>query len=383
MRLRRPRSRLEWAGAVLVALVIGGALFVWVAPYNIAARIPHAPGVSWLLHTYMRSAVKTWSLGAEPPSWVDLDSPALVRLGAGHFETGCAPCHGAPGRPPNPLTRGMRPQPPALEHAVGRYDAGDLHWLVWNGLKYTGMPAWAGAHREDEPWALAAFLLRYDGLTPEAYAELAYGGTTPDRPLGAAVSVSFGRPDGTLDRVRANCARCHGEDGLGRQGTAPKLAGQSEPYLRASLAAYANGRRQSGFMEPVAAALTPEQRAELAAYFASLPPFGGDAADGEDELVRLGARLAGRGSETVPSCRSCHGDAMNPPRKPIYPRIAGQPRRFLIGWLNAWQKRDIGGTDHSHLMHVAAERLSDREIAALATYFAAGAPPRARSPDDD
>ena len=378
MNLRRPHSRIEWAGALLVALVVGGALFVWIAPYNIAARIPHAPGVSWLLHTYMRSAVKTWSLGAEPPGWIDLESPALVRLGAGHFESGCAPCHGAPGRPPNPLTRGMRPQPPALEHAVEQYDAGDLHWLVRNGLKYTGMPAWPGAHRDDEPWALAAFLLRYKGLTPEAYAELAFGPAMPEQPPGAAVSVSFGRTEGALERVLANCARCHGEDGLGRDGTAPKLAGQSEAYLRASLAAYAEDRRQSGFMEPVAAALSFDQRAEVAAHFADMPAFEADGiGTADNELRGLGAKLASRGNEEVPSCLACHGDALELPRKPIYPRIAGQPRRFLVAWMHLWRERDIGGTDHSHLMHVAAERLTEQQIEALATFFAAGGqPPR-------
>lgn len=184
---------------------------------------------------------------------------------------------------------------------------------------------------------------------------------------------AWGRPEGVLDRVLADCARCHGEDGLGRQGTAPKLAGQNRPYLRASLAAYADDRRQSGFMEPVAAALSPDQRAELASHFAGLPGFSADVADGSDDaLSKLGARLARHVDETVPSCLSCHGDAANPPRKPIYPRIAGQSRRFLIAWLHAWRKRDIGGTDHSHLMHVAAERLSDQQIDALAAFFAAG-----------
>lgn len=375
MKLRRPRSGIQWAGAVLIALAVGGALFVWIAPYNIAARIPHAPGVSWLLHTYMRSAVKTWSLGSEPPVWIDLESPDLIRLGAGHFETGCAPCHGAPGRPPNPLVRGMRPEPPALEHAVGHYDAGDLYWLVRNGLKYTGMPAWSGEHRDDEPWALAAFLLRYHDLSPKAYAELAFG-RSPNNPPQAAVSVGFGGSTGMHDHVWVNCARCHGEDGLGRDGTAPKLAGQSEPYLRASLAAYAKDRRQSGFMEPVAAALSSNQQAELAAHFADMPAFGVDGiATADNELRALGAELASRGDDEVPSCLACHGDGLGPPRKPIYPRIAGQSRRFLVAWLHLWRERDIGGTDHSHLMHIAAARLTDRQIDALGTFFAAGAEP--------
>src|SRR5690606_35057484 len=73
--------------------------------------------------------------------------------------------------------------------------------------------------------------------------------------------------------VTANCGRCHGVDGEGRGvGAFPKLAGQREDYLYAALSAYAEDRRHSGIMKPLAASLTPEAMREVARYYASLPP---------------------------------------------------------------------------------------------------------------
>lgn len=372
MRLPRPRSRLSWAGWLSAAAVSAAALFVLVAPYNIAARIPHPPGVAWLLHTYMENSVRTWSRGTEPPDWADLDDPALVRLGAGHFETGCAPCHGAPGRPPNPLTRGMRPAPPVLAEPVTEFEAAELYWIVRNGLKYTCMPAWSGAGRDDEPWAVAAFLQRFHGLDPDAYAELAYGSEAP-QDLAASFRISFGGLANRLEATTSNCARCHGADGLGRDGTAPKLAGQSKAFLEATLRAFAEGLRPSGIMGPIAAALSSDEIAHLARHYSELPPFRvGPPAPPAADLVRAGARLASRGNAETPSCLSCHGENLSPPRNPIFPRLSGQNERFLLIWLRLWRERPFGGTEYAHVMHEAARWLSDGEIEALAAYFASG-----------
>lgn len=369
MRLRLFRAGPGRFAATAAAVLVAAALFVWVAPYNIAARVPHLPGVAWLLNTYMENAVRTWSRGVERPGWVDLDDPALVRLGAAHFETGCAPCHGAPGRAPNPITRGMRPAPPDLRGAAAGYEADELHWIVRNGLKYTGMPAWAGDGRDDEPWALAAFLQRYPRLDPASYRDLAFGDAVPAGQPGA--QLAFGRLDGGPEDPAANCARCHGRDGLGRDGTAPRIAGQSRAYLEATLAAFASGRRSSGIMGPVAAELSARQIERLAAHYAQLPAFEGQPAGGaRPALVRAGAALAERGSAETPSCLSCHGQERTPPRNPLYPRISGQDERFLRIWLGLWQRGRFGGTDHAHVMHEAARWLSEDEIAALAAHFA-------------
>ncbi len=376
MKLRRPRSRRQWAAAAAGGLLLLGAAFWFVAPYNIAASLPHLPGVSALLHGYLVNAVRTWSLGEAPPRDIDLDDPALVALGAGHFESGCAPCHGAPGRARNPLVGGMRPEPPSLDGIGGKFADRELYWIARHGFKYTGMPAWPTQERPDEPWALAAFLRRYGSLDAEAYRRLAYGPAEPRRALDEGASISFGGLTGRLEEPLDNCARCHGADGLGRDGVAPKLAGQSEAYLAASLEGYAGGARPSGFMEPLAAELTAGERRRLAAHFAALPRFAATGSEADAELLATGARLAGEGDprRDIPSCLACHGPEAEPPRRALYPHIAGQDARWLERWLRLWRDKPLGATRFANVMHEAARFLTDAEIEALAAFFAAGAP---------
>src|SRR2546423_13483863 len=53
----------------------------------------------------------------------------------------CVQCHGAPGRDPGIVGKGLRPPPPVLSEAVRPWDRAELFWIVKNGIKMTGMPA--------------------------------------------------------------------------------------------------------------------------------------------------------------------------------------------------------------------------------------------------
>lgn len=71
--------------------------------------------------------------------------------------------------------------------------------------------------------------------------------------------------------LSATCAACHGPDGNSPLDTNPKLAGQYESYLVQALQAYRSGDRQNPIMAGFAAALSDQDIADLAAYFASQP----------------------------------------------------------------------------------------------------------------
>lgn len=67
----------------------------------------------------------------------------------------------------------------------------------------------------------------------------------------------------------ATCAACHGPTGVSGNPLWPNLAGQKEAYLAKQIKAYKDGVRQDATMAPMVAALTDEDIADLAAYFAS------------------------------------------------------------------------------------------------------------------
>ena len=70
----------------------------------------------------------------------------------------------------------------------------------------------------------------------------------------------------------APCQSCHGTDGAG-QATAgfPRLAGLAEHYLARQLDAFADGSRANPVMQPVARALSSEERQALAVFYSRLP----------------------------------------------------------------------------------------------------------------
>jgi cytochrome c553 len=340
--------------AVFLAVLPFAVLFVaWIGFFNVGASTGHWRITEWFLNFAMRSAVRTYALNVDVPQ--ELPRRA-VQPAAGHYARGCATCHGAPGEARSAAVHRMLPQPPDLSHTVGQWTDAQLFRIVKHGIRFTGMPAWPAQERDDEVWAMVAFLRELPSMSAGKYRELAYGEHMP--PL-----RSMG-----LEETLKDCARCHGDGGEGRSTFVPVIAGQREAYLLESLRAYARAARPSGIMGVVAAGTAAEDFAALARHFASLPsprPWG---EGGDVELIRKGEVIAQGGipARNVPACLGCHGGKN---RNPIYPTIAGQPADYLKGQLGLLRVGKRGGTSFAHLMEKAAAELSDAEIEALAAYF--------------
>jgi cytochrome c553 len=351
--------RLTWPRLLILAVLglAGGLLFAWSGLFNVGASTGHWAITDWFLHYAMRQSVETHSSGiAVPP----LDDPALVHRGAGHYASGCAPCHGAPGQPRSAIARAMTPPPPFLPEKITEWEPHELFWIVRHGVKFTGMPAWAALQRTDEVWAMTAFLLQLPDMQPEAYRTLALGEVAETYDAGLEGLADPFAP------VLAECARCHGRDGKGRGvGAFPILTGQSEAYLFNSLQAYAQGRRHSGIMQPAAVPLDEPQMRRLAAHYANAGTLAADAAPDDGP----GAEIARRGvpEDGIPACDSCH----EPPggRYPAYPALHGQTADYLAGQLRLFRAGSRGGTAYAHIMATIARRLSDDQIDAVAAYF--------------
>lgn len=351
------------AGALALAAILG-VLGVSAGLVPLSAREGHWAITEWFLSFTMRRTVKARSVGITAPS---LEDPALVVRGAGHYETGCRPCHGAPRAfRPVPL-RHMTPRPPVLSEQVRHWDANDLFWIVKNGIKFTGMPGWPASERDDEVWAMVAFLRELPEMSRDEYHRLAFGEAAPlAREEPTRLEDLRGAPP---REVVTNCGRCHGIDGQGGLHEAfPKLAGQSEAYLLASLDAYAEGARASGMMESIAAALSEDDALEAARYFSRLEGLGGA---GAVEASSAGAIVATEGvpARRVPSCADCHGPG-SIPRRAAYPRLAGQHASYLIQQIELFKSGARGGTDYAHLMHPVASRIPADAIRDVAEYYA-------------
>lgn len=354
--------------AVLAAAVAFGGLAVAASGIiPLRASAGHWAVTNWLLHFAMERSVVTHSLLIDAPR---LDDQARVIRGASHYELGCRPCHGTVlGRTPR-TPQAMLPPPPYLPPRLSRWTPEQLFYIVKHGVKFTGMPAWPAAGRDDEVWDVVAFLQALPQLDADAYRALAVG--APDASgadgLAALPRAAPGRGD-RLERIRDACAPCHGLDGAGRGGAFPVLAGQRAEYMTRALRAYRDGRRHSGIMEQVAAGLSDSDGADAARYYAGLPRLARDAASSPASIAR-GRALAARGvrSRRVPACIECHGPS-TAPKNPAYPILAGQPAAYLRQQLLLLQQGRRGGSEYVHLMQPIARRLRAEETADLAAYF--------------
>lgn len=349
-------------GLFLLAPVIGFLVAAsGIIPIKASSR--HWAITAWFLNFSMSRSVDTHSLGMKPPP---LDDPVLVHKGAGHFALGCQPCHGSPLQPHPRITIEMTPHPPYLPPMISQWDPEELFYIVKHGVKFTGMPAWPSQVRDDEVWAMTAFLLKLPELSAEEYLRLTQGeaSTTPSLP-------DLAGPELPADLLQ-NCARCHGYHGLGRGlGAFPRLAGQHPAYLEAALHAYAAGARHSGIMEPISAALSTNDIQQLAQYYSSLPASAPETAQSaEATLIERGREIALNGipKKRVPACAECHGPAPSR-RNPQYPILAGQYAKYLQLQLELFQKHQRGGSEYSHLMHPTAERLTKEDIRAVTAFY--------------
>jgi mono/diheme cytochrome c family protein len=102
-------------------------------------------------------------------------SGEVIADGRAHFADHCAICHGNDGSGDTPIGRGMWPKPPDMRLArTQALSDGELFWIIENGVRFTGMPAWSTGTTDGETasWHLVHFIRRLPKLTPEELEEM-------------------------------------------------------------------------------------------------------------------------------------------------------------------------------------------------------------------
>jgi cytochrome c553 len=162
------------------------------------------------------------------------------------------------------------------------------------------------------------------------------------------------------------CAACHTADGTRGAPANPILQGQHPEYLVKQLAEFKSGKRDNAVMKGFATALSDEDMANVAAFYASKQAKQGAARN--KDLVTLGEKIyrGGIADRKVPACAACHsptGAGM-----PVqYPRLSGQHADYTTAQMLGF--RD-GVRKNNAVMTGVAAKMNDREIKAVADYIA-------------
>jgi mono/diheme cytochrome c family protein len=198
------------SGLILIALIaLGAAAFVRLGLYDISATDQHLAPTYWLLDTTMKYSVRRRGAKIEAPELADA---AKIARGASLYRASCESCHGAPGVAPEPFALGMTPAPVPLVHTARHWPPEDIFWVVKEGIKMTGMPAWKYRMSDEDIWAVVAFLPAMSRMTPAQYREMKSAA-----PGKASSRISHDKPDADRGRkaIEQNgCVTCHAIPGI-------------------------------------------------------------------------------------------------------------------------------------------------------------------------
>jgi len=155
-------------GVLLVAGGVG-AFLVHTGRLPIAATTP-PDLVDRIAMTAKFEAVRRGGNGLQVT--LPTDAASLAE-GREHYVENCLPCHGAPGVKRAEFAQGMNPTPPDIDGALQTYTDAQLFWVIKNGIRATGMPAFGVNHKDDEIAAIAAFVRHTPKLSPDERKALA------------------------------------------------------------------------------------------------------------------------------------------------------------------------------------------------------------------
>jgi mono/diheme cytochrome c family protein len=183
---------------VLLALgAVGALLFRASGLMNVSAV-----GRPGKLERFMFGGMADRSIEKHAPTLQVAQDPAAVANGLRAYNDLCVVCHGAPGLADGPIARGLNPPAPHLwSKGTQKMSDGEIYWVVQNGIRMTGMPAFGPTHSDAELRSLVAFVRHLPSLGTAGYLDEAHAaGLTsplPAAPAGTpakAQAAGQGRP---------------------------------------------------------------------------------------------------------------------------------------------------------------------------------------------
>ncbi|HVS80378.1 MAG TPA: c-type cytochrome [Pyrinomonadaceae bacterium] len=150
---------------VVIAAVIGGFL-IYIRGTGFSAR--EQP--SWMEKVMAQNARKI----ATPADAKSLKNPRqqqseeMIAEADEHFVEHCSTCHGIDGRGDTTIGKNLYPRVPDITMAdTQQLGDGELYYIIYNGIRLTGMPAWGSEDKPEAIWDLVSLIRRLPKLSPE------------------------------------------------------------------------------------------------------------------------------------------------------------------------------------------------------------------------
>lgn len=158
-------SRVFWVGLIVLLLLGAGLWFSGLASNCCGARQTPSRMEAALAH---RLRALSWPSDARQRPNPVAASPEVLQESARHFADHCASCHGNDGSGNTEIGRNLYPPAPDMRLAETQdLSDGELYYIIHNGVRWTGMPAWGepGNDNDQDSWKLVLFIRHLRSLT--------------------------------------------------------------------------------------------------------------------------------------------------------------------------------------------------------------------------
>ena len=154
----KTRSRIEWTILALAVVLIVIALM----RFNLTALPAPGPVETRVANWSKRFFIHRASLHGIPAR--PQNTKASVERGGSHYGLDCSVCHADDGRGERVPGQWMYPRAADLtSKQVQSYSDQELFWIVQNGIRFTGMPAFGEVETPDHIWDLVNYVRTLPG----------------------------------------------------------------------------------------------------------------------------------------------------------------------------------------------------------------------------
>jgi mono/diheme cytochrome c family protein len=151
----------------LVILIIAGAGFGWIASARgFSAREKPTKVEALVARNVRLLAIPSSAKSQRNPMPL---TPGLMVEARRHFADHCAICHGNDGTGNTEVGKNLYPKAPDMrQKATQSLSDGELYFIIHNGIRLSGMPAWgAESDHDHDSWALVHFIRHLSNLSSE------------------------------------------------------------------------------------------------------------------------------------------------------------------------------------------------------------------------
>jgi mono/diheme cytochrome c family protein len=166
--------KLRYIFVILAVLLAAGSIYGWtIISGGFSARSTPSRVEAFVAKRLRSLATPTRARDAKNSV---APSPEVLSAAKTHFADHCASCHGNDGRGATLIGRGLYPKPPDMTQPdTQNLTDGELYYIIENGIRFTGMPAFAeeeGNQNNEESWALVHFIRHLPSMTDDEAIEM-------------------------------------------------------------------------------------------------------------------------------------------------------------------------------------------------------------------